>query len=226
MARRPMWISTISIAFSPAHRHLLALLSGTLLLTACTAKPLRITDDIGMVTVSSGFPSVMRHNQTYMLANESTIYPDDILDTDEDSKIQIRLVDGTLVSLGSNSHIVFHSFEYDQYKIWANIDVTFTGGAIRVTRPGYDGSGQILIATPLAAIASNSDDFWAGFVFAGRTLGITMFSGGPIAVSNRDGSTELTRPGNGVKVAAGAAPQAPQAWESGMIETATKSTTF
>ena len=194
------------------------------MLGGCASYIASVSTQIGTVTGSMGFPSVVRNNRSYILAKESKIYPNDILDTNEDSKIQIRMVDDTLLTIGNSSHVVMH--HYEQKHDWADMEVTITKGAIRATRSSLENSGEIVLNTPLAMITSRSLDFWAGFIFSDRTLDVAMISGSMIEVSNRDGSAELTQPSHGIKVTAGSGPQEPILWNEERINAAIDATSL
>lgn len=217
MVKKPMWILTILRA-SSKHRlpGPLTIVTGLVLLTsmACTTPTVVLTGEIGIVTAAVGFPSVVRNNQKYILARESRIYAGDILDTDPDSRVRIRLVDQTHLILGNNSHLVFHNYSQKLDATWADIRAALTKGAVRTTRPATGGGGEFVISTPLATVTSISQDFWAGYIFDDRTLDVTILSGKHILVSNRDGTSQLNQPGFGINVISGAAPRMQRKWEA------------
>lgn len=53
-----------------------------------------------------GYPEVTRQQRTYILANQSRIYPEDSLRTDKDSRLLITMNDQTTFALGPNSDLV------------------------------------------------------------------------------------------------------------------------
>lgn len=194
-----------------------------LILTGCINKAVPVTTEIGLVTESSGYPSVVRNNRSYILARESRIYSTDVLDTDEESMLQIRMIDDTLITLAKSSHVVIH--RYLQKVDAARIEATLTKGAIRATRKhDVENNIEILFSTPIAAIRSFSHDFWASF--HDRTLDVIMIDGKEIEVSNRSGKRQVTRPSYGIKVTAGSGPQEPILWNDARISSAISSTHF
>lgn len=182
-----------------------------------------MTTEIGLVTQSAGYPSVVRNNRSYILARESRIYATDVLDTDEKSMLQIRMIDNTLITLAKDSHVVIH--RYLQKADTAKIEATLTKGAIRATRKhDIDNNIEILFSTPIATIRSFSHDFWASF--GDRTLDVIMIKGKEMEVSNRSGERQVTQPNYGIKVTAGSGPQEPVLWNDARISNALSSTRF
>lgn len=194
-----------------------------LLLAGCVNKAIPVTTEIGLVTESIGYPSVVRNNRSYILARESRIYATDVLDTDEESMLQIRMIDDTLITLAKDSHVVIH--RYLQKADAAKIEATLTKGAIRATREhDVDNNIEILFSTPIAAIRSFSHDFWASF--RDRTLDVIMIKGTEMEVSNRSGERQVIQPSYGIKVTAGSGPQEPILWNDARISNAISSTHF
>jgi len=192
-----------------------------LILWGCINKAIPVTTQIGLVTASTGYPSVVRNNRSYILARESRIYATDVLDTDEDSMLQIRMIDDTIITLAKGSHIVIHRYLKKTNAV--KIEATLTKGAIRTTRePDADHNIEFIFSTPIAAIRSDSHDFWASF--GDRTLDVIMISGTEMEVSNRSGQRQITQPNYGIKVIAGSGPQEPILWNDSRISSAISST--
>lgn len=192
-----------------------------LILMGCINKAIPVTTEIGLVTESTGYPSVVRNNRSYILARESRIYATDVLDTDEDSMLQIRMIDDALITLAKDSHVVIH--RYLQKTDAVRIEATLTKGAIRATRQqDVNNNIEILFSTPIAAIRSFSHDFWVSF--GDRTLDVIMIKGAEMEVSNRSGKRQVTQPNYGIKVIAGSGPQEPILWNDSRISNAISST--
>ncbi len=219
-----MWMSKISTIFkhSAGMLGLMALIS----LQGCLTRTVFEPDKLGTVTHAIGFPSVSRNSQTYILDRESIIYRGDIVNTDENSRIQIGLADGTVLSLGSNSHLVLHTYRIKEGKPFASIVTAFTRGAIRITRQGDDIDEAVVLTTPLATVWSKGQDVWAGYLLddQSRSLDVSMLAGRQVRVSNRDGTSILNQAGYGIKVTTGAAPRGPRVWDTGVTEQALNST--
>jgi hypothetical protein len=223
-----MWISTILKAFRQRRLPRLLKAAAALLLlismTSCTTPTVVLTGEIGIVTAAQGFPSVIRKNQKYILARESRIYANDIVNTDLNSKVRIRLVDQTRLTLGNSSHLVFHNYAQKPDTSWADIRAALTRGAVRTTRPIFGDGGEFVFTTPLATVTSTSQDFWVGYIFDERSLDVSILAGTHILVSNRDGTSQLNNPGYGINVISGAAPRSQRKWDDEKKTSAQQST--
>tara|TARA_B100000029_G_scaffold511397_1_gene605336 strand:- start:836 stop:1402 length:567 start_codon:yes stop_codon:yes gene_type:complete len=179
-----------------------------------------VSTEIGVVTASEGYPSVIRNNQSYILGRESRIFANDVIDTDKQGKLQIRMIDNTILSMGHGSHFVLH--RYWKMSEAFSLEGTFTKGTIRATRDAQEVEVEIVFTTPLATIQSISEDFWAGFV--DRTLEVALIKGSSIIVRNRSGEREILEPKHGIKVNIGSGPQEPIPWNESRINSATAKT--
>lgn len=185
-----------------------------LLPAACTTQPPTDPRHIGLVVTYSGMPSVIRNGKTYLLSNQSRIYTGDIVKTDEDSRLNINMIDDTQIMLGRESHFVFHVYKYDPDTFFPLAQMTFTAGSFRartenVTRAWF---GKFEIQTPLAVVQPDDADFWAEFSDSDNTLGVAMIEGKEVRVSNDHGTAQIRQSTFGTSVHAGSAPQKPRRW--------------
>jgi FecR protein len=160
---------------------------------------------IGYVTNSNGFPVVNRNNQKYILARQSKIYAADIFDTNTSSKVEISLLDDTVITLGQRSHFVLHHFLRDGNS--SSTRLTLTKGTL-LTKIGYPGSLEL--QTPLAIVQLQGADIYASFL--ANTLEVAMTNNGTMVVSNDDGEVTIDTANFGTRVIAGSAPQTPHSW--------------
>jgi hypothetical protein len=173
-------------------------------------------NSIGIVTRSVGYPEVLRKQRTYILASQSRLYAEDVIQTDKNSRLKITMNDGTTFALGPNSDFVIHRYEYDVQLNTPVAQMTFTRGSVRTktakimeaTEPKFE------IRTPLAVIGVRGTDFWSGFLFGKKTLDVAMIKGKGIYVENELGSVDLYQDGWGTTVIDGSAPQAPKPWSN------------
>jgi hypothetical protein len=196
-------------------RHITAWLL-PLILSGCMNNAISVSTEIGVVTASEGFPSVIRNNQSYILDKESRIFAKDVIDTDEQAKLQIRMIDNTIFSIGHGSHFVLH--RYWKMPEAFRLEGTFTKGTIRAIRDAQEIEVEIIFTTPLATIRSLSEDFWAGFV--DRNFEVALIKGSSIIVRNRSGVREILEPKHGIKVNIGSGPQEPIPWNEFRINAA------
>lgn len=166
---------------------------------------------VGIVTTSEGYPEVTRNNRQYMLARQSRIFQDDIIHTDRQSRLWIRLENGSMLSLGSDSHLVVHRYEANNEA--PVTEMSFTSGSVRIQSPLPTPERQrIQLRTPLATVRTSGSDFWSGYTFGENTLDITMLEGQPTEVENTHGTVQLLESGWGTTVIGDSAPQPPKSW--------------
>jgi hypothetical protein len=190
------------------------------LLAGCGTQPASSSaaqiDPIGIVTRLQGYPEVTRKERTYILANQSRIYPEDSIRTNKDSRLLITMNDQTTFALGPNSALVLHRYDYGENLTAPIAQMSFTRGAIRIRTGRIMKANQpkFEIRTPLAVIGVRGTDFWSGYLFGDNTLDVAMVSGKGIYVENEIGSIDLTTDGWGTTVTADSAPQPPKLWSS------------
>ena len=160
---------------------------------------------IGYVTNSQGFPVVNRNNQKYILARQSKIYLADIFDTNKSSKVEISLLDNTIITLGQRSHSVLHRFVQDDDS--SSTRLTLTKGTL-LTK--MDNPGSLELQTPLAVIQLQGANIYARF--AASMLEVALTNDGTMVVSNDDGQVTIDTANLGTTVIAGSAPQTPYSW--------------
>lgn len=181
---------------------------------------------IGQVTHSTGYPEVIRKNQTYILAAQSRIYLDDILNTDEKSKVHIAMTDGSSFTLGPETHFVFHHYDLDANGDVIDGDMTITSGSLKAKIEAPASRSNIEIKTPQGTIQSVGAEFWSGFSFADNTLDIAMFGGQRMIISNDHGSIQLDQRFWGTSVIGESAPQPAKAWSKQKLAQALAETTL
>lgn len=190
------------------------------LLTGCETQTASGTlsqiEPIGIVTRIQGYPEVTRQKGTYILANQSRIYPDDSLRTDKDSRLLITMNDQTTFALGPNSDLVLHRYDYNENLAAPVAQMSFTRGALRTRTARIMNARQprFEIRTPSAVIGVRGTDFWSGFLFGDNDLDVAMVSGKGIYVENELGSVDLVTDGWGTTVIGSSAPQPPKRWSS------------
>lgn len=185
---------------------LFLVVSSCLLLMGCQSEQV-ISEPlvIGYVTNSQGFPVVNRNNQKYILARQSKIYAADIFDTNKLAKVEISLLDNTIITLGQRSHFVLHRFVQDDDS--SSTRLTLTKGTL-LTK--MDNQGSLELQTPVAVIQLQGANIYASY--AANMLEITMANDGTMVVSNDDGEVTIDAANLGTTVIAGSAPQTPYSW--------------
>ena len=177
---------------------LLAVLSGC----SFTHDDFTAPEPIGRVIAANGFPVVIRNNQRYILAAQSEIYLSDIINSNDESRVEILLTDGELIAVGPESHLVLHESNR----------LTLTRGSVFIS---VVENSRLRLGTSLAALTLKTGSMLA--MLNARTLETCLISG-DLTVSNDNGETELLNPVTGASVIAGSAPQTPVNWGERRLE--------
>lgn len=191
-----------------------AFLLMALVLIGCQSEPATKPQPvlIGQVTSANGYPEVIRNNRTYILDTQSRIYTNDVLNTDERSKVLITMSDGSTFTLGPDTHFVLHRYDLNQDKTVSGADMTITSGSLKANLSTPESRSNFEIRTPVAIINTPGAEFWGGFSFAENTLDIAMFDGKGVVIRNSHGSTQLSENAWGTSVIGDSAPQPAKAW--------------
>jgi len=194
----------------------------SVLVTSCTSRSQHERpESIGIITHSAGFPTVIRMNQTYILAVQARIYEGDIVETDEVSKLHIQMSDETVFSLGPNSHFVLHEFKYTPFTRAPIARLSLTDGTLRTQTANMmkERRSSFQIKTPLAVIDVTSGDFLIDYQQE-NTLQVAMATGTGILVSNNNGAVNIVEHRYGTTIIGHSAPQTPKIWPERRINDA------
>jgi hypothetical protein len=167
----------------------------------------------GKVTSVAGNATVERNSQVITLEEGLLVCTGDIYVTDAASVAQLKLRDGSVITIGKESE--FKIIEYKVYKNKPNIALfELVKGAFRVVT-GYmvKKPHRYEIKTVDATIGVRGTDFWGGFGLTENGLDVIMLSGKGVYVTNNNAETvELDADGFGTTIIAGAAPSLPKKW--------------
>jgi len=182
----------------------------------------KIELSIGVVIQSSGYPKVSRKSRNYMLSNQSRIYRGDIIETDSESIMKIKMNDGSTFILGNNTHFVIHYYKYESRLKALIARISFTSGSLLTStvKNTLAQKTRFEITTPLGVIGAQGAEFWSGFTFGDNRLDTVMLSGTKIYVKNNHGSMEITKTKTGTTVIANSAPKNAEKWSSRTLDEA------
>lgn len=161
------------------------------------------TETIGIVTDSTGFPSVTRNSKPYILAPQSRIFAGDIITTDEQSLVRIALDAGTHLQLGTRTRLLIDDCQHRSQRNQCR--VMLTSGSIDVASAAGMPTGFV-VGTTVAEVKSSAGSFWVGYEDKNRLVRVFSLSESDIRVSNEDGESVLLRPLDTTRILPGAAP--------------------
>ncbi|WP_286236664.1 FecR family protein [Neptuniibacter halophilus] len=172
---------------------------------------LSLADAIGNVVLATGKPLLERGEQQLMLKRNDALYQGDMLITPAGSRVLIRLMDKTTITLAQQSQFQLSRYTYDEnssdvrFKMLKGAFRTLTGAIGKQAQPRFE------IETPVATIGVRGTEFIGGFLFS-DDLDVTMLSGKGVYVENEQGRVELTQANEGTTVKSGTAPATVKRW--------------
>jgi ferric-dicitrate binding protein FerR (iron transport regulator)/outer membrane murein-binding lipoprotein Lpp len=181
---------------------------------------------VGKVIAASGNTSVNHGRSTKVeaLAVNDDIYNQDMVLTGASSRLRIRFLDGTHVTLGDSSNLEISDFVLSSKPGARNAQLTFASGAFRAIVETGSKRDSFVVQTPTATATVRGTD-WAGEVTPDST-GVLVLKG-RIAVANQDpairGEVVLTE-GKGTDVKADRPPAKPKKWPPARVNAVLKAT--
>lgn len=162
----------------------------------------------GTVSRLKGTAHATRNNFTRPLSVEMEIFVGERIVTGDATRIEIRMIDGAVVTLGDNTMMTIDA--YDNDRGLAAMDVTngvflATSGAIAKYGPD-----RFQMKTPSAVLGIRGTTVWGQQ--QPDHLAVVMLSGTSVTVSTANGSVVLSKLNDGTDAFAGRAPSQPKTW--------------
>jgi hypothetical protein len=199
-----------------------------LLMTLCVALPVETAaaaDAIGSVTRVQGEAHAKLAGSDLILEPGAAIFQDEKLTTAVRARLELTFVDGTKVTIGEKASLTVDRFLYKPRGLGNAFDAAITGpfrfisGKLDKTPASF-----AKVETPFATIGIRGTNFWGGPI-DGHS-GVVLLEGA-VTVSNRAGSVELTKPGQGTDILGpGQAPEPVNSWRKEKIGRALATVTF
>lgn len=182
--------------------------------------------EIGSVTRIQNAVSIL-HDGDELPANVGTMVHDtDELQTGSDGRVEVTLVDGTVLTLGENGRLRLDEFVFDPENDSGTAFFSALKGPFRFVtgKFGTLANKTAQVRTPLALIGIRGTDFWGGPVQ--DVYGVFLLDGS-VSVTNQAGEEVLDTPGTGVNLtAADEPPGAVNTWAQSKVDEALASITF
>lgn len=156
--------------------------------------PTFAADTVAQVTYHRGQAEAFQPDQSRPLHSQDSILWQDLIQTQQDSRLHITFEDGTLLQLGDHSLIKIDEFVYDP-NVENNALFTLTQGVFRMVTGALNktADASFSVKTPLVTIGIRGTDFW-GLQTADQ-LTLALLDDGRLDVTTRDGHQEtLTTP--------------------------------
>ena len=167
---------------------------------------------VGHVEALSGHVELQRQAQISSPTPGMVLCQGDRFVTAPDSIAQLRLRDGTKITVGKDS-----DFRINQYRIYQrkpNVALfELAKGAFRsITGLMTKRPHRFEVHTATATLGVRGTDFWGGYGLTENGLDVLMLEGHGVYVKNALGQIELDQPGLGTTVLNRAAPAAAKTW--------------
>jgi len=181
---------------------------------------------VGTVTRLQGVASAQTAGKPHQLTQDSPIEMGDRLQTGADARLEIKFIDGTVLTLGEKA-----DFTIDQLTFTAEEGtalLTRNSGAMRLLgglimqRPQH----KIEIASNAGTIGIRGTEVWGGTIKKGSLLDVYLIEGS-VDVRTTAGTVVLDKAGLGTSVTArGGAPAAPAQWAAALRDRALATVKF
>lgn len=155
--------------------------------------------EVGSVARLQNTAEALRDGAIMPLATGSAIHQGDELRTGAGSRLEMRFLDDTSLTLGADARLVIDAYVFEPAGDRGAIAVNAVTGALRFVsgRLGDVSDRQMTIRTAFATIGIRGTDFWAGPL---RGIYGVLLLEGVIDVTNAATTRVLDAPGAGVDV--------------------------
>lgn len=175
---------------------------------------------VGKVVRLVGKVEIQRTERRFAALEGQSLCRGDSVHTAVDAIAELRLRDGTLLTVGKDSSFVIRDFRI--YRERPNVALfELTKGAFRsitgfITRRSH----RFEVRTAVGTIGVRGTDFWGGFGLSEQGLDVVMLDGHGVYVQTPQGQVELTQAGQGTTAYPGQAPSAAKTWGEAKLKRA------
>lgn len=177
---------------------------------------------MGAVARIQAQATATQNGVTRPLGPAQSIFKNDVLRTGPEARLELRLADASVLTLGENAELAIEDFSNDMFdsRMQFRLKGAFRFISGLIPRRNREG---VKIATPHATIGIRGTEFWGG-PFDGYSI---LIIEGSITVQNAAGQVVLDQEGQGTVIpTADAPPRPPQVWEAERIERAVRTVSF
>ena len=183
------------------------------------------SETIGQVTRTQGQAMAIAGGENRTLAVGSIVSHDETLKTFDDGRLEVKLVDGTVLTLGENATLRMTEMVFNQAG-QPNQLALFAEGAFRMITGSLSKSAdaRVRVNTPVAVLSVRGTDVWGGPIDG--AYGVFLLDG-EVTVRTVGGEVTLNRPGTGTNILdASAAPGEVRVWPQDKVDRAVAPITF
>lgn len=199
---------------------LAAVLAVSLLSTAALAG----APAVGAVDKVEGVAEATQPGTTRSLAQDGPVLFGDRLKTGPAARLQAKLADGTVLTLGEKGRLTVDSFVYDPDRDGGKLALTVKSGAFLFVGGKIEGptGGHVDIHTPVGTLGVRGTTVWGGHIDGG--FGVLVLSG-EVALKTPRGTVVMQK-GQGTMVYGADAPTAAAPWPEDRVTRAVATVSF
>lgn len=145
--------------------------------------------------------------------------------TGHNARVGLKMVDGTVFSLGADTEFAVNDYTYQKQAKQGKARLELIKGVFRAVTGaiGKLKERDFLVQTSKGTLGIRGTDFWGGFYFS-QALDVALLGGKGIYIENAAGRIEITKPGEGSTVqSANELPLAPKRWGDKKLNAAKQS---
>jgi len=181
-------------------------------------------DPAGKVTRVQGAAMAMQNALPRALKVGDTILAGDVLSTGQGARLEVTMVDETVLTLGEKAVLVVSEYVMDANP---NAALRLLQGAFSATTGKITqlADASFLVNTEVATIGVRGTTFWGGML--DDEFQVAMLEGTGVYVETRAGRVELTEAGQGTRIAdIGSTPADPVKWPQEKVDRAVATVSF
>jgi len=184
-------------------------------------------DIAGHITRIKSTVTTVRGNETQLLGVGAIIYIGDTIKTGPNARLEMRMLDQGVITLGENSEFKIEDYLFDRDKGVGKVVMNIVVGTFKAVsgRIGEIQNSSFALNSPVATIGIRGTEFWGGPLDG--VYNIALLKGKAIFIENAAGRVEITQPGYGTTVGGpNAGPTSPIQWAPAKLQRAVDSVSF
>jgi hypothetical protein len=182
-------------------------------------------DQAGEVTRLNGDTVAVQDAQPGVLALGKFIYVGDVISTGPRARLEVRMIDDSILTLGERTSFVVIDYVYRQTE--ANAVLRLMTGVMRAASGKIAGraDASFELATDFASVGIRGTAYWAGIW--DDALHVELLEGKGVTVENGAGTVVITEPHFGTWVTGfDSLPSTPKLWPTDKTRRAARSVAF
>ena len=179
---------------------------------------------VGAVQKAQGLAEATQAGSVRALAVEGPVLFGDKLKTGADARLEAKLADGTVLTLGQKGRLNVDKFVYDPDRQGGRLALSVPQGAFLFVGGKIEGptGGNVSIKTPVGTLGVRGTTVWGGHIDGG--FGVLVLSG-EVSVKTPRGEVLLEK-GQGTMVYDGQAPAVAAPWPDDRVKRAVATISF